>query len=81
MDGNVGTIDAYIIIRYNNHELESKVVTREKDSNEIQWNEEFLIPVEIPAIKEKAEIEIWDRDKGLDGFRDELVGSFDINMN
>lgn len=40
------------------------------------WNEEFLLPIEIPAIKEKVEIEIWDQDN----ITDELVGSFDINI-
>ena len=50
------------------------------DKIDVFWHEEFLLPIEIPAIKEKVEIEVWDQDKGRDGFRDELVGSFDINI-
>ena len=52
----------------------------EDDSYEVSWMEEFIFPIEIPAIKEKIEIQIWDYDLGTDGINDELVGSVDLSM-
>ena len=56
-------------------------MTQNADSTELWWHEEFLLPIEVPAIKDKVEIEVWDQDKGVDGIFDELVGSFDINIS
>lgn len=42
-----GTIDAYIYIEYMGSKLKSKVVTM-KD-NLVEWDQEFLLPLELPA--------------------------------
>lgn len=75
-----GMIDAYMIIKYNNQQLRSGIQVQRVENKEVWWMEEFWFPIEIPAIKEKLEIQIWDQDKGVDGFRDELAASIDLSM-
>lgn len=49
MDGGPfgGTIDAYIYIDHMGSKLKTKVVTMKDDK--LDWDEEFLMPLELPA--------------------------------
>ena len=59
-----GTIDAYIRVLYKGKKLVSKTIKME--NNTVPWMEDFLIPVELPVIKNKLTIELWDADIGYD---------------
>ena len=44
-----GTIDAYCYIDHMGGRLKTKVVTMPKETMEVDWNQEFLLPLELPA--------------------------------
>ncbi len=46
-----GSIDAYIVVKYGSTKMKTSVFTMK---NKIcEWNEEMLVPIEIPTIDDK----------------------------
>lgn len=70
-----GTIDAYVTCTYLGKKLKTKVVTQGKDE-QIFWNQEFLLPCQLPIMASKLKMKLWDEDK----LADEVVGSFSFNL-
>ena len=69
MDGGPfgGTIDAYIYIDHMGSKLKTKVVTMKDDL--VDWDEEFLMPLELPASNDLITFQLYDHD---------LVGTDDL---
>lgn len=75
MDHNLidpDSIDAYLKVLYNGTAVRTKVYTM-KD-RKVKWNQEVLIPVELPLRDETIKIQLWDSDTVVD----EFVCSLDI---
>lgn len=60
MGVGAGTIDAYIICNYLNQKLKTKVVTMKNDF--LFWNQEFLIPVQLPIMSGRLVMKLYDQD-------------------
>jgi Ca2+-dependent lipid-binding protein len=57
----MGTIDAYIYLEYNGSKIRTKTYTM-KD-NLVIWNQEILIPLELPASNDTLVFNLYDYDK------------------
>lgn len=44
-----GTIDAYCYIDHMGGKLKTSIQTMPKDTMRVHWNQEFLLPLELPA--------------------------------
>jgi hypothetical protein len=42
----------------------------------VYWNQEFLLPCQLPIMASKLKMKLWDEDK----LADEIVGSFSFNL-
>jgi C2 domain len=72
--GSGGSIDAYIMCNYLNQKLKTKVVTMKNEF--LFWNQEFLIPVQLPIMSGRLVMKLYDQDQ----FADEIVGSIIFNL-
>jgi len=70
-----GSIDAYVTCTYMGKKLKTKVVTQGKEER-VFWNQEFLLPCQLPIMASKLKMKLWDEDK----LSDEIVGSFSFNL-
>ena len=66
-------IDAYIRFDYKSTKLKTKVLKQVKDG-EIHWNQEFLVPAQLPVLGGHLTFRVYDEDT----VTDELVGSFTL---
>jgi len=66
-------IDAYVTFKYRSTKLKTKILTQ-KEGGEIHWNQEFLVPAQLPIMGGTLRFSVWDDD--LSG--DEIVGSFNL---
>jgi len=73
--GKGGSIDAYIICQYLNQKLKTSVLTQ-KEGGFIDWNQEFLIPCQLPIMSSRVVMKLFDEDK----ISDEIVGSLLFNL-
>lgn len=64
--GPEGTIDAYCKVTYGGKTQKTKVKTME--NNRVIWNEQMMIPVELPLREETIKIQLWDWDTLVDEF-------------
>ena len=69
-----GTADAYVQMTYSGQTLRSKVVKMEKKL--VEWNQEMLIPVELPIKEEKISFKVYDQDPVID----EQICSFELSI-
>lgn len=67
-------IDAYVSLKYKTKTLKTKVLLQPENGS-ISWNQQFLVPAQIPVMGGKLPFKVWDED--LTG--DEVVGSFELN--
>lgn len=67
--------NAYIVIKYMGVTLKTTVV--DMKDNILIWNEMLSIPVSFPIVSQKICCSIWDHDK----LGDDIIGSFEINVN
>lgn len=73
--GKGGSLDAYVICNYLNTKLKTKVLTQ-KEGSYIDWNQEFLIPCQLPIMSGRVVMKVFDEDK----INDEIVGSLLFNF-
>jgi len=69
-----GKIDAYVKFSYRSTKLKTKVLTQKK-GGEIHWNQEFLVPAQLPIMGGLLRFSVWDED----AINDEIVGSFNLH--
>ena len=62
--------DAYIKLEYKTSKLKSKVMKIE-EGGECQWNQEFLVPAQVPLVGGRIIFKILDEDL----VSDELIGA------
>lgn len=67
--------DAYIRMDYKTTRLKSKVVVCE-EGGECTWNQEFLVPAQVPIIGGRLVFKIYDEDV----VNDELIGSIFVDI-
>lgn len=70
---NKAKIDAYVQLVYKTRKLKSRIEVSEEGAM-IHWNEEFLIPAQVPVMGGRLLFSVWDDD--MSG--DEIVGSFTL---
>ena len=70
----VSSVDAYVRFDYKTKKLKTKAVTQ-VENGEIRWDEEFLVPSQLPVMGGRLKFKIFDEDTLVD----ELVGSFELN--
>lgn len=68
-------IDAFVKANYMGKIVQTSVVSSK--ANIVVWNEQLFLPVSFPVISEKILCSVWDHDVGSD----DIVGSFEINVN
>jgi len=71
----MGTIDAYIWIDHMGDTLRTKTVTQEDEL--VEWDQEMLLPLEVPLSKAKLTFSLYDYDRGQ---RDDLVASMGFSL-
>lgn len=54
-----GTIDAYIEMNHSGQSLKSDVIKMDKH-NVVEWNQEMLIPIELPIKEDKISFKLFD---------------------
>ena len=69
-----GSTDAYVQMSYGGKSLKSKYVETKK--NKVEWNQEMLIPIELPIKEEKVKFRVYDHDSAID----DLVCSFELSV-
>ena len=69
-----GTIDAYVMTQFNKQKLKTKTVTMQNKS--VEWNQEFLLPLQFPSANDRLIFQLWDQNKVVD----ELVGSLKFSL-
>ena len=77
MDSNFlrkNSIDAYLKLKYGKKKLKTQVYTQA--DGRVIWNEEFLIPVELPIRNDKLEVAIMDSDE----ISDEKVCTMSLSL-
>lgn len=73
-----GTIDAYIYIDHTGQgKLKTTVQTMPKDPKEVHWNQEFLLPLELPASNDIIKFQLYDHDTIG---RDDLVATMQFSI-
>jgi hypothetical protein len=70
-----GSLDAYIIMEYMGQKLKTKILTQ-KEGGSIDWNQEFLIPCQLPIMSSRIVMKLYDEDT----IKDEIVGSMLFNL-
>ena len=70
-----GNIDAYVRLDHRSTRLTSKVLTQEEGGS-IDWNEEFLVPAQVPLMGGRLVFKVYDEDTVCD----EVVGSIVVQM-
>jgi|LauGreDrversion4_2_1035121.scaffolds.fasta_scaffold79668_4 hypothetical protein len=73
--GKATSIDAYLTCKYLSHKLTTDVITA-KEADRIDWNTEFLLPVQLPVMSGRVAMQIYDKDN----IKDEIVGSILFNL-
>jgi len=63
--------DAYVMTKYKNKKLKTKVVVHEKGGPPTDWNQEIWVPAQIPILSPTVVFHLMDRDDVFD----EMVGS------
>ena len=58
-----GTIDAYVKINHLGNKLKTDVVTM-GDDKIVQWDQEMMLPLELPASNDKLVFNVYDQDFG-----------------
>ena len=64
------SIDAYVKLEHRGQKLKTKTQTQE-EGGQIHWNQEFLIPAQLPLMGGRLVFKVFDEDLTLD----EIVGS------
>lgn len=54
-------IDAYVSLQYKTKKLKTKVLVQE-EGGQIHWNQEFLIPAQLPVMGGRLSFKVWDED-------------------
>ena len=67
-------IDAYVKIEHKGNKMKTKVLIQEKEGS-IAWNQEFLIPLQVPLMGGRLVFKVMDEDTVMD----EVVGSIVLN--
>lgn len=67
-------IDAYVSVQWKTKKLKTKVLVQE-EGGQIHWNQEFLIPAQIPIMGGRLNFKVWDEDT----LADEVVGAFTLD--
>lgn len=65
-----GSIDAYVRLDYKGTKLKTKVLEQE-EGGKIDWNQEFLVPCQVPLMGGRLVFKVYDEDTVCD----EVVGS------
>lgn len=55
--------------------MKTKVLTQ-KEGGSIDWNQEFLLPAQLPIMSSRIVMKLYDEDK----IKDEIVGSMLFNL-
>lgn len=79
MDGGLlreKKIDAYIRCDHKGQKLKTKV-SKQPDQGECDFNQEFLIPLQVPLMGSRIVLKVFDEDTVCD----ELVGSVNLDAN
>ena len=71
-----GTIDAFIKIQHADNSLRTKVVIPKE--NQLRWDQEMLLPLEIPLTSSKLVFEVYDKEEVL---ADKLVCSMEFQIS
>ena len=67
-------IDAYVKIEHKGNKMKTKVLIQKKEGS-IAWNQEFLIPLQVPLMGGRLVFKVMDEDTVMD----EVVGSIVLN--
>ena len=67
-------IDAYVRLDYKGQKLKTKMLVQEKEG-QIHWNQQFLIPLQVPLMGGRIVFKVMDEDTVCD----EVVGSVNID--
>ena len=70
-----GTIDAYIYIDHKGTRLKTKVVTQD-DDKKLRWDQQMLLPLELPLSNDKLVFNLYDSDT----LSDDLVCSMNFSL-
>ena len=70
-----GSLDAYVICEYMGQKMKTSVKTQ-TEGGSISWNEEFMIPCQLPIMSSRIVMKLFDEDK----ISDEIVGSLLFNL-
>jgi hypothetical protein len=55
------SIDAYLSCQYLAHKLSTDVITVKRDEP-VDWNTEFLLPVQLPIMSGRVIMKLFDKD-------------------
>jgi hypothetical protein len=69
-----GSIDAFVQVTFNGQKLKSRTVTQSHEV--VEWNQEFLLPIQYPSANDTMIFKLWDENK----VSDELVGSLKFSI-
>lgn len=86
---NKASVDGYVKIRIGGTARKTKVVTVGSDLNEnkaklfkinpqIHWNQQFVVAVQKPVIRDTINLEVWDANSG--GADDTILGSIPLKI-
>jgi len=64
-------IDAFMMVKYKNRTIKTRVITQEQGGQPIDFNQELWIPTQVPIINGRIVIKLMDQDE----FFDEISGS------
>ena len=70
-----GSTDAYVKLKYGSSKLKTKVVKTSSDQC-CDWNQEMLIPLQLPIKDEKLILQVYDEDT----IADEIIASLVLNV-
>jgi hypothetical protein len=74
---NAGKMDAYLKTKIGTRSLETSMqVAHEKGGMKCDWNERFMVPVQLPIMSNMLTVGVWDEDN----VTDELAGSLHFNL-
>lgn len=73
---NFGTIDAFITLMYLGHTLKTHVYTPKKIVDPVIWNQEFLLPTQLPVAANFLTLKVWDEDRASN----DIVGSIPLKV-
>ena len=67
-------IDAYVSLQYKTKKLKTKILVQE-EGGQVHWNQEFLVPAQIPIMGGRMVFKVWDEDT----LSDDVVGAIVLN--